>query len=210
MSLQALLTSSAVLIVLAQQGTNSGLPVSISKPKSIPAKTFEVDNKDHFFSPDFKKKNGIGPETSWAGFSKSFSIDLPTSLAKPKKLESGILQGSYVTPSGGSVSFIVLDPVAYEYQGVVPKQDLEKDKISLFAQIKERKASDAIVADKWTGHVVKQFTVRKRTNAIYWFFFGKEYLEVNLYWKTGDVKQEQEAKSLMAYGLWSIKIKPHR
>src|SRR5687767_8310797 len=78
---------------------------TIPRPTSLPTQAF-TGEKAKGFDEQLRKQYGLGPETTWAGYSFAFTVDLPQDAQRR-------LQSSFVMPSGARAHFILLDPVDY-------------------------------------------------------------------------------------------------
>lgn len=197
----------AVLIGCSKNSGLAGLKDTLQRPPDLPAQHYDVAATDGF-SPEFKREHNIGPESTWAGYSKPFSVDIPPSVALPKGDWTGFGNGGFATTSGGRVSFLVLKPVDYVLEGIVPSRELAKQKEALIAQCESSIPSDAIVANGWVGRPMgAAISGKTHTSCRYLFFSEREFLQISLRWDNGNSTQESEARQAMAYGLWSVKIK---
>lgn len=180
--------------------------LNLPKPDGLPAPVVEVE-KTTGFSAEARAQYHLGPETTWAGYSKAFSVQIPSEVATPRVSDSGFSAGSFTTPSGARTLFTVLDPVDYKYQGQVPKRELEKARDEVLARAKSSPKPGTIIANGWVGEREDPIVVGGKAHQRYMFFSDTDYLQINLTFAEGDKKQEEEARTVMAYGLWSIKIK---
>jgi hypothetical protein len=152
----------------------------------------------------YRAKHGFGPETTWAGFSKKYTVELPTNLAT-RIVRNGFVSDTFSTPAGAEVSFLVLDPVDYQRQHVNPRTDLMGRKQRAIQKLQDGD-KDVLVANGWIGTVFDSVSMRNRESTRYMFASDDEYLQVNVRWATGNKRQEEEARLVMAYGLWYLKI----
>lgn len=175
-----------------------------AKPSGLETKKFTVE-KTLGFTEEQRKKDKLGPETTWAGYSKRFTLELPPSLVthKPGK-RFGL--GTFQTTSGGSVSFILLDPVEYKYLNIVPRDWLRQKRADVAKRI-EKGAKDVFVGNGW-AETQNPANTASGMNINRWLFIAldpkEEYLQVTGRWKEGDKKQEAEVRQAVAYALWSI------
>jgi len=206
MKLQKMLMGLVLGIAGCNRHSTGSDPVfDLSKPDNLPADVIQV-SKTPGFSPEVRAESKMGPETVWAGYSKAFTIEVPVSLAVQKKPTGDFTAGSFYTVSGGSVSFLVLDPVDYKLEGIVPKKYLSDRKTELLSRTANSSDSSVLKANEWIGSQWDSLSLKGEFHARYLFFSDRDSLQVSFRWKEGDKRQEEECAKVLADGLWSLKV----